>query len=356
MLFATVVFLVLVVLLAGWPYFRLDDPAASLLVHLAPLMLVPWALALGAALWARKGAPESRVLMHATVQLYAISIALFTLTIGPFHSPGWIAFNGGVVVGYLLFERVAALFGVVTYLVIVIGGAWILITDAWPLLERLVPFESYVYLSRAAVVRLAVTSCVPSAFTLASSAYIIERWRDREARYQRLARTDSLTQLTNRRTFIALAERELVRARRYRTPLAVVLCDLDHFKRINDTRGHQAGDRVLVHAARTLTQAVRDVDTVARWGGEEFALLLPETDLQGAREVAERCARLLAGATIDLGEGEPVGVTGSFGVAAGPDGDDAGLDALIRRADDALYRAKDAGRNRVEVAPVVSAA
>jgi diguanylate cyclase (GGDEF)-like protein len=349
MLASTVIFVGVVLLAGGWPFVPVDAQDTELLRSLAPLMLVPWTLAVLAALWARKAAPQNAALVWLTTQLYSFSVALLTLTIGPFQSPGWVSYIGGVVVGYLLFPRWPARFGALSYVVIVITGALVLEARAWPLLERLVPEDSYAMLTRASILRLSITSLGFSAITLWLCAYVIDRWRDREARYQRMARTDGLTGLTNRRKFIETAERELGRARRYNASVGILLVDLDHFKAINDTRGHLAGDRVLAAAARTLAGAVRDVDTVARWGGEEFAVLLPETELEGAVEVAERCARVLREAVIDVGEGEPVRVTASVGVTAARGPKAFGLDALVKRADDALYRAKENGRNRVEV-------
>jgi diguanylate cyclase (GGDEF)-like protein len=162
---------------------------------------------------------------------------------------------------------------------------------------------------------------------------------------QRQAITDDLTGLVNRRRFIAALQAEVERARRFGSPLTVVLADLDDFKRVNDVFGHHAGDDVLRSFAELVQSHIRDVDVPARIGGEEFAILLPETDSEGAARVAERMRHSSSSVPVLVAEGQTVSVTSSFGVAelvAGQSGDD-----LMRAADAALYRAKARGKNRV---------
>ncbi len=165
------------------------------------------------------------------------------------------------------------------------------------------------------------------------------------AELERLASFDALTGLYNRRRFEEAANAEIDRARRYGRPFSLLLIDLDHFKQVNDTRGHNAGDAALRQAARTLTEAVRTTDLVARYGGEELAVLLPETDAEEAWRVAERI-RLAVGGTPVTHEGDIFTITASLGGAQYSIEDD-GLARLIGRADAALYRAKQGGRNRV---------
>ncbi len=166
---------------------------------------------------------------------------------------------------------------------------------------------------------------------------------------QQLARradTDALTGLRNRQAFDAILARQVERARRHGRPLSIVMIDLDHFKEINDAHGHKAGDEILVRTARFLTRNVRRSDTVARWGGEEFMIVSPRTAVEGARWQAEKIRRVLAeSASLNLAKVR--GVTASFGVASMRREET--IEELLRRVDAALYRAKESGRNRVEV-------
>ncbi len=157
-----------------------------------------------------------------------------------------------------------------------------------------------------------------------------------------LATTDSLTGLTNRRAFTAILEREIERARRYGSQLALIMYDIDHFKSVNDRFGHDVGDQVLQAVTELVKKNVRTVDVIARWGGEEFMALLPSADLAAARIVAEKLRAAIAGHRF-----ETLGIlTASFGVTVFKAEDD--LNALSKRVDDALYQAKENGRNRVE--------
>jgi len=162
---------------------------------------------------------------------------------------------------------------------------------------------------------------------------------------QRLAITDPLTGLYNRRGFSEIAHRELERARRYKRPLSVILLDIDHFKRVNDTYKHAVGDQVLRTLAERCRHRTREVDILGRYGGEEIVILLPETDRPGALRAAEHLRRDVAELPFDTEVG-PLQITISLGVAESIDGE-LGLDVLIDRADDAMYAAKQSGRNRV---------
>lgn len=157
---------------------------------------------------------------------------------------------------------------------------------------------------------------------------------------------DHLTGLLNRRAFVEAVELEMQRWARFPRPLSLVMIDADHFKRINDQYGHAAGDAVLRHLAAGMTATFRAMDVLARFGGEEFVVLLPDTTLEGAEIVAQRLCQLLATQAVEVG-GQVVRYTVSAGVAA-MDADVGDFDALMQRADEALYAAKAGGRNRVE--------
>lgn len=166
------------------------------------------------------------------------------------------------------------------------------------------------------------------------------------ARMHALAVTDGLTGVANFRFFQERLREEFRRAQRYDTPLALVMLDLDHFKNINDTWGHQVGDEVLIAAAQAVKQAVRETDIVARYGGEEFAMLLPQTHLAGALTVAERVATGLQQLKLST---PGLRVTGSFGLSGFPSRGVSSPELLVRTADLALYRAKSEGRNKISL-------
>ncbi len=173
--------------------------------------------------------------------------------------------------------------------------------------------------------------------------------KDLAARMARLANTDGLTGLYNRRHLMERMEQELARARRYSRPLCLMLVDLDHFKRVNDRFGHLVGDEVLAGSAQVIREVSRASDLVGRYGGEEFVVVLPETAVEKAEPVAERLCRRLAGKRFNARADEvELAVTCSIGLAEfSAEGD---TDSLIGAADAALYAAKAAGRDRVEVA------
>lgn len=159
-----------------------------------------------------------------------------------------------------------------------------------------------------------------------------------------LSRHDPLSGLKNRATLESALHHELERSARYGSQCALIMLDIDHFKRINDNHGHEVGDRVIVAVGERIAAECRRTDQAARWGGEEFMLLLPETSLMGAQTIAERLRQRIAAAEFDN-----VGpVTASLGVAVSSTGEQPS--ALLKRLDDALYAAKQNGRNRVEVA------
>jgi two-component system cell cycle response regulator len=175
-----------------------------------------------------------------------------------------------------------------------------------------------------------------------------EHLASRLSSVQAMATTDLLTGLLNRQTILALLETEIDRASRYQRPLSVIFVDIDHFKRVNDTFGHLAGDLVLNHVATLLRGSVRSVDHVGRYGGEEFILILPETDVDAAATSAEKLRRIVGSSELTLEDGNVLRVTLSAGVAGGI-GTHLQLDPLIRDADAALFAAKGLGRDQVYV-------
>jgi diguanylate cyclase (GGDEF)-like protein len=162
-----------------------------------------------------------------------------------------------------------------------------------------------------------------------------------------MAIKDVLSGQYNRRYFLGIGARIMQRCKRYGRPISLAIVDIDHFKRVNDRFGHDAGDVVIRETARCMRQRIRETDLLARWGGEEFVILLPESDQETSSLVAERVRQDIEAMSIVVGGlSDPLTITASLGVAkAKPELDS--LMTLIKKADQALYRAKEAGRNRV---------
>ena len=190
---------------------------------------------------------------------------------------------------------------------------------------------------------------------LESSSAHIEKLRWNLAEAQELGLRDPLTSLSNRRCFDVNLAKEIEEAHAHSTAMCLVMGDIDRFKGINDTFGHQIGDEILKMFAKLLSSSVKGRDTVARFGGEEFAIILPETRLADAEHLTESIRIQLEGKELAVNNsGEPIGqITASFGIAQLSERDDA--DTLIQRADARLYEAKCAGRNRVIIDRPVAA-
>jgi diguanylate cyclase (GGDEF)-like protein len=163
------------------------------------------------------------------------------------------------------------------------------------------------------------------------------------AQAEEVSHVDSLTCLPNRRQVIKQLQNEVIRAERYQTSLSISMIDIDHFKRINDSYGHTIGDQVLFQLANILQESVRDPDTVGRYGGEEFLVVLPNTRLKAAAEQAARLCKRVRAADIDIGE--IIQLTISIGVAEYRHGQE-NWQKFLSRADMALYEAKNAGRDQ----------
>ena len=179
----------------------------------------------------------------------------------------------------------------------------------------------------------------------ATLEHALDRQRELQATVERLANTDALTGINNRRRCAQLLEHEYGRCRRGGHPLAVALLDVDHFKCVNDDHGHDVGDQVLIEVANRVQAQVRGYDLVGRWGGEEFVLVFPDTDLDGARVVLARLLSTFRSVPIGTRAG-PIHITASVGVTALDSADSRTAD-LLRRADWALYSAKRSGRDRL---------
>jgi two-component system, cell cycle response regulator len=173
------------------------------------------------------------------------------------------------------------------------------------------------------------------------------RLRESLERVQKMATHDSLTDLYNRRALYDIAENELSRARRENKPVSLVMMDIDHFKNVNDEHGHNIGDQALRRVAHIILEKIRTYDTAGRWGGEEFLLVLPGTDQEEARQIAERVRQGIESANIPLQGSKHLDLQASFGVSTSLPDDLLTFDLLVHQADEALYDAKGEGRNRV---------
>ena len=180
----------------------------------------------------------------------------------------------------------------------------------------------------------------------------LEKWRRMQQgkadleELERLANFDSLTRLYNRRAILRRLEDQIKHASRYKEELSVIMLDIDHFKNVNDHYGHLTGDDVLENVATLVRQSLRDTDRAGRYGGEEFVIILPKTNLSAALYVAERIREAIEAAEMKAPEGDVFTITVSQGLCSYEPGEDE--QCLISRADGALYRAKESGRNRVE--------
>jgi diguanylate cyclase (GGDEF)-like protein len=223
-------------------------------------------------------------------------------------------------------------------------GLYVVVLFLWGLDLALSPPQSRLIAHLGEIESMALGTTVLGA-ALGAVNFLLICNDEFNSRLQMLVGTDPLTGVANRRKLMERGEVEMLRVQRFKQPLTVIMLDLDHFKRINDTFGHTVGDRVLRQSAQACVAALRDVDLVARAGGEEFAVLLPQTPLSRALEVAERLRVAIEAVHVDVMEGR-VPVSASLGVTDLGDGDTA-FEQLLTRADRALYRSKAGGRNRV---------
>jgi diguanylate cyclase (GGDEF)-like protein len=299
---------------------------------------------------------EAPWLEHLTLQYGGLAMVAMGFGAGILGISTGVVLTVGPLVGFLLFRRNAVLAAFATSLlgVVVLAYASALgllpyaplasvSPPAWQLSTPMWVLSNYLFFMPVLIGGLVLAD------------QILGRWREREARIRDMSLTDALTGVHNRRSILGLLDTEVARANRAGPTLAVVILDLDYFKRINDTFGHYIGDRVLQETTRVLRATLRQYDAVGRFGGEEFLLLLPDTSLEGAMILAERCRARIAEAVVQTENGASVTFTASFGLACSSDEECRDSDGLIRVADRALYRAKHAGRNRVEAEAATAA-
>jgi diguanylate cyclase (GGDEF)-like protein len=305
---------------------------------------------IAAALYLRGRSRRTPWFVHLTHQFWYVCFALSVYAVGPFTSPFAMLFLLAAVFGLIVFPLRPVVLSLGTFM-----GLIVLSTIAErlglvpyaPLMGDSLLVEGHPHASW--ILSLGLIPIIASALVLGIFAYVIVQWRDREEKLKELCKTDYLTGVHNRRSFMDRAETEILRARRFGGPLSVVMLDVDHFKRVNDNYGHGTGDAVLKIVANILVGEVRRHDVIARYGGEEFALLLAETNEEQAHIMAERCREKIESARFVAG-GQAIRITASVGIAAYPCKSVERIDQLIDMADEALYRAKESGRNQVVIA------
>lgn len=307
------------------------------------LVLVIWGMLL------RRARRHSVLYPPFFMSFFSVGFLLLGWTMGLYSPMTGMVLVGSPLVGFILFgfQRVAWNFAFSVLVVLLL--AWLSVRGysahaiyfiKYPISQE---WLSYYWIGSTVAFMVPFITVV-----IVLVALLLGRWAHREAQVRDQALHDPLTGLANRRELFRRFNLELARARRSGQPLGVCLLDLDHFKRINDTHGHGVGDEVLVRVAEVLLGCLRETDALGRIGGEEFVLLLPETDDEGVARVIERCRSEIECSPITLQSGEVLPVSASIGVTIRTPGDEADEAELLARADEMLYRAKTAGRNRVE--------
>jgi diguanylate cyclase (GGDEF)-like protein len=334
--------------LDGWPFLleRPDDEAAlRTTTILAVAALLFW---LGFYVWTRRfyvrrGTKGSR-LLFATIAAHIVTGTAVCYALGPYTAVSGLITVAALLLGMVLLER--------RWLWMAVGG-WLLSMSAVHIASKagLLPFFSLfeVSFAQSDIATVAAERAVAAALIYIPLALVMDHliivWRQDEQSLSEAAQIDSLTGVYTRGFAMGVMERALRKAVRDGAPLAVLMLDLDHFKRINDAHGHARGDLVLQQTTRAMRSALRAGDIVGRFGGEEFVVLLPGADLEQAMGAAERCRAAVQ--KMKIPSARYLSVTASVGVAAFPEHGDS-IDALLRASDTAMYSAKANGRNRIE--------
>ncbi|MCB0219539.1 MAG: GGDEF domain-containing protein [Chrysiogenetes bacterium] len=293
---------------------------------------------------------------HLFLQFFAIASTASAYLLGMQTTALWqISFLAAGMAGILLFDMQVVVAGLTSFALLVIAGIVVeqtAVLPAAPLFAKLPTTEGL--LATWWQVGQAATSMLMIGTTIGVCGFLVVRSRRQEKLLRKLSNTDDLTRVPNRRHFLDRLESEFDRSRRHGNTLSFVMIDLDFFKAINDEYGHLVGDRVLATIAGVIKSCLRGSDLLGRYGGEEFALMLPETDLKGAIRVAERCRALIEDTQIVVGGTVFFTVTASMGIICSDNPDIRVLDDMIRLSDEALYQAKAAGRNRIVAAQPVA--
>ncbi|MBL4570288.1 MAG: GGDEF domain-containing protein [Alcanivorax sp.] len=306
------------------------------------LLLICWGIAL------HKGKRHSVVYPNVCIHFFGFSFLGVGYVMGLYNPVMGLVLVGSPLTGFILFDfkRVTCSLVIHTIMVLAIYALIVQgklqyapLLKADPVTKDLVS----VYWVNSMIAFATPFLAIVFGFTYV----LLRRWQIREKQIRALAVTDPLTGLDNRRALFDQFSYELARSRRSGSPVSVCVMDLDHFKQINDRYGHVVGDQVLLMVAEVLRDCLRETDRIGRIGGEEFMLLMPETDQQGAQKVIERCRQRLNDTPVEVEGQAPFHISASFGVTCAGPGDTLGEEQLFTRAYQALYQAKEAGRNRM---------
>lgn len=306
------------------------------------LLLICWGIAL------HKGKRHSVVYPNVCIHFFGFSFLGVGYVMGLYNPVMGLVLVGSPLTGFILFDfkRVTCSLVIHTIMVLAIYALIVQgklqyapLLKADPVTKDLVS----VYWVNSMIAFATPFLAIVFGFTYV----LLRRWQIREKQIRALAVTDPLTGLDNRRALFDQFSYELARSRRSGSPVSVCVMDLDYFKQINDRYGHVVGDQVLLMVAEVLRDCLRETDRIGRIGGEEFMLLMPETDQQGAQKVIERCRQRLNDTPVEVEGQAPFHISASFGVTCAGPGDTLGEEQLFTRADQALYQAKEAGRNRM---------
>jgi diguanylate cyclase (GGDEF)-like protein len=338
----------------GWPFLLerpADEAALRMTTRLAVGALVLW-IALYAWTWRRPSATSDGFswLLFGTVVAHIVTGTAVCYALGPYTAASGLITVAALLLGMVLLHR--------RFLWMAVAG-WFVAMFAMHFLSQagVLPFAALFEasfepsdLAKVAAERAAAAALIYIPLAVAMD-HLIRVWREDERTLYEAAQLDSLTGAYTRGFAVAVMQRALSKASEEGRPLAVLMVDLDHFKRINDAHGHARGDLVLKQTTHAIQSTLRANDIVGRFGGEEFVVLLWGADLHQAMGAAERCRRAVE--SMEIPNVPYLSVTASVGVAAFPDHGDE-LDALLKASDRAMYEAKANGRNRVEHATASS--
>lgn len=304
-----------------------------------------WLAVLGCALYLRRNHDENKMLEWVVVLLPIPLVMPIVVVHGILTSSVLAGTVAVAMLGFFFFETRLMVVSVVFNIVLVSVVGLLAIAGA-------IPFTSLyenVAMGPGAywwMVGQFMITMYPLFCGILMTMFFLKGLHDREDKIRELSRKDGLTNIWNRRYLMEIFERELHASQRSKTPISFIMIDLDFFKKLNDQYGHKMGDRALEVASKVLQTAIRSTDSLGRYGGEEFAAVLPDCTVGSAREVAERCRVAIESSSVEY-NGVTVDLTASVGATTVVDSTDVNADTIIDRADQALYKSKDAGRNRV---------